>query len=273
MSPTTSSESDRLAARFAAWKRSGRRALIPYITAGYPDRTATAGLLAAFVRAGADVIELGVPFSDPVADGPTIQRSSQRALEGGVTLPWVLETLAAFRAHCDVPVVLFSYLNPILRLGEDRFIAEAVAAGADGVLVTDLPLGADVALERTLECSELALVRLIAPTTPAQRAAAIAARAQGFLYYIARTGVTGATAYIRDALPAEIRALRAVTRVPIAVGFGISTPAQAARLAGIADGVVVGSALIDALDRGGPHAAERLLRAMRTAMDTSSAAG
>jgi len=267
VSQTTSSESDRLAARFAAWRRSGRQALIPYITAGYPDRAATAGLLAALVRAGADVIELGVPFSDPVADGPTIQRSSQRALEAGVTLPWVLEVLAAFRAASDVPVVLFTYLNPVLRLGVDRFIADAVAAGADGVLVTDLPLGADDALESTLESSDLALVRLVAPTTPAARAAAIAARAQGFLYYIARTGVTGATAHIRAALPAELRALRAVSRVPIAVGFGISTPAQAAQLAGIADGIVVGSAIIDALDHGGPDAAERLLRGMRAAMD------
>ncbi|MCI0435331.1 MAG: tryptophan synthase subunit alpha [Gemmatimonadetes bacterium] len=267
MSPTISSEPDRLTARFAAQRAAGRRALIPYITAGYPDKAATGDLLGAFERSGADVIELGVPFSDPVADGPTIQRSSQRALEAGVDLAWVLESVAAFRTSSDLPVVLFSYLNPILRMGVDRFIAESVSAGADGVLITDLPVGAHDALERTLEASDLALVRLVAPTTTAERAAAIARRAQGFLYYIARTGVTGATDRLRAALPHELSALRATTRVPIAVGFGISTPQQAAHVARSADGVVVGSALIDALDSGGEAAAASLLHAMREEID------
>jgi tryptophan synthase alpha chain len=249
-------------------RRAGRRALIPYITAGYPQLETTASLLTALVHAGADVIELGVPFSDPVADGPTIQRSSQRALENGVTLSWVLDLLASFRERHEVPVVLFTYLNPVLRHGAARFLSDATAAGAQGVLLTDLPVGADAALESAFESSELALIRLIAPTTSRARALEIAARAQGFLYYIARMGVTGATSTLREALPQELAALRSVTDVPIAVGFGISTPEHAAAVAKVADGVVVGSALIDALDRGGEKAASDLIRSLRSAIDS-----
>jgi tryptophan synthase alpha chain len=224
--------------------------------------------MGALVDAGADVIELGVPFSDPVADGPTIQRSSQRALERGVTLADVIETLARFRqSGADTPVVLFTYLNPVLRYDPDRFVRDGLLAGADGVLMTDLPVGADPALERMLDDSALAHVRLVAPTTPPPRAKAIAATAQGFLYYISRLGVTGATQRLRDELPGEIEALRAVSGVPVAVGFGISTGAQAAAVGSVADGVVVGSALIDAIDRGGPDAAASLLRELRAGLD------
>lgn len=265
-SPTTSSSSDRLAARLTDWRAAGRTALIPYMTAGYPTRAATDEILAMLVRAGADVIELGVPFSDPVADGPTIQRSSQRALEHGVTLEWTLDAAARFRAEHDTPIVLFSYLNPILRYGADRFIDDAVAAGIDGVLLTDLPVASDPAIEQTFERSPLSLIRLIAPTTPPERALEIARRAQGFLYYIARTGVTGATALLREELPRELAALRAVTTVPIAVGFGISTPAQAAEIARLADGIVVGSALIDALDSGGVAGAEQFVTTLKDAI-------
>jgi tryptophan synthase alpha chain len=267
-SPTTSSEPTTLAGRFAAWRAAGRTALIPYITAGYPELEATPRLLDALVEAGADILELGVPFSDPVADGPTIQRSSQRALERGASLTWTLDVLRDFHArHESVPVVLFTYLNPVLRYGVDRFLDDAVAAGASGVLVTDLPLGSDDALEGRFESSPLALVRLIAPTTAPERARRIAARAQGFLYYIARLGVTGASASVRDTLSREVEALRAVATVPVAVGFGISTPAQAAAVGRVADGVVVGSALIDALDRGGESEASGLVRALRRALD------
>jgi tryptophan synthase alpha chain len=248
--------------------RSGRRLLIPYITAGYPDPEGTPGLLRALVRAGADVIELGVPFSDPVADGPTIQRSSQRALERGVTLAWVLGVLREFRAGgADTPVVLFTYLNPVLRFGVDRFVTAAAEAGADGVLITDLPAGADPDLEKTLGDSALAHIRLVAPTTPPVRARELAAGAQGFLYYISRLGVTGATRNLRAELAGEVMALRAAASVPIAVGFGVSTGEQAAALGRIADGVVVGSALIDALDRGGTAAAEALLDELRAGLD------
>jgi len=270
-SGTTSSETDRLAARFRAWRDAGRRALIPYLTAGYPTPGQTVDLLRRLEAAGADIIELGIPFSDPLADGPTIQRASQRAVEQGVTLASCLEALGEFRSGSTVPVVLFSYLNPILAYGADRFIRDAVAAGADGVLVTDLPEGADDALEEQFERSDLALIRLIAPTTAPERARWIASRAQGFIYYISRTGVTGARHALPPGLADEVAALRAVATVPVAVGFGISTPEQAAAVARVADGVVVGSALLDALDRGGVAEAESFLRGLRAAVDAVGA--
>lgn len=266
MSPITSSDPDPLAPWFARWRAARHPALIPYITAGYPTVADTAALLAVLADAGADIIELGVPFSDPVADGPTIQRASQRAIEQGVTLGSVLELLTAFRAHRDTPVVLFSYLNPVLAYGTGRFCTDAVAAGAQGLLLTDLPLGGDPGLEVMLEASPLALVRLVAPTTPAERALRIAERAQGFVYYIARLGVTGAGHELRPELVRELRALRQQTSTPLAVGFGVSTPAHAALLAREADGVVVGSALIDALDAGGTRAAAALVASLRRAL-------
>jgi tryptophan synthase alpha chain len=266
-SPSTSPERDPLVPHFAAWRAAGRRALIPYITAGYPEPARTLPLLRELAAAGADLIELGIPFSDPVADGPTIQRSSQRALDQGVDLPSVLETLSRFRTSEGTPVVLFTYLNPVLAYGVSRFLADAVAAGAQGVLLTDLPVGSDPALESSFEAAPLALIRLIAPTTVPDRAREIAARAQGFLYYISRTGVTGARDSLRTELAREVETLRAFSPVPVAVGFGISTPAHAAAVARVADGVVVGSALIDALDRGGVASAAALVRDMRAAMD------
>jgi tryptophan synthase alpha chain len=267
VSPITSSDRDPLASYFAPWRSAGRTALIPYLTAGYPTAAHTAELLAALAGAGADIIELGVPFSDPVADGPTIQRSSQRALEQGTTLDSVLDLLASFRSHFATPVVLFSYLNPVLARGVERFCGEAVAAGAQGLLLTDLPLGGDPPLEEMLEQSPLSLVRLIAPTTPPERALRIAERAQGFVYYIARLGVTGAGRDLRPAVVGELQALRARTSTPVAVGFGVSTPEHARLLASAADGVVVGSALIDALDAGGITAAAALIASLRRGLD------
>src|SRR5690606_38243549 len=250
-SATTSSETDRLAARFRAWRDAGRHALIAFVTAGYPAPGQTVDLLRRLEAAGADVIELGVPFSDPVADGPTIQRASQRAMEQGATLAWCLEAVGAFRAGSTVPVVLFGCPIPFRAYGADRLMREAVAAGVDGVLITDLPEGADDALEERFERSDLALIRLIAPTTSPERARWIAGRAQGFIYYISRTGVTGARQVLPPGLADEVATLRAAAAVPVAVGFGISTPEQAAAVAKVADGVVVGSALLNVLDRGG----------------------
>lgn len=269
VSPTTSSDVDPLALRFAAWRAAGRCALIPYVTAGYPERGATAGLLDVLAETGADVIELGVPFSDPVADGPTIQRSSQRALEHGVNLHWTLGELHSFHERHDVPVVLFSYLNPIIGYGVDRFIEDAAAAGAAGVLVTDLPAGGDADLERRFQQAPFSFIRLAAPTTPPARLLEIAAGAQGFLYYVGRMGVTGARQELRAETLAEVAALREQAGVPVAVGFGISTAEQAAAIARVADGVVVGSALIDALDRDGDAGVAAMLRALRSAIDAA----
>jgi tryptophan synthase alpha chain len=269
VSPTTSSELDPLASLFERLRGARRRALIPYVTAGYPSPDAMPALLDALVSGGADIIELGVPFSDPVADGPTIQRASHTALEHGVSLGWTLDALRAFRLRHDVPVVLFSYLNPILRHGVDRFVADATAAGAAGVLITDLPAGVDEALERVFQEAPLAFIRLVAPTTPRDRLLEIAATAQGFLYYVATLGVTGARVAMREATLDEVAALRAVSAVPVAVGFGVSTPAHAAAVARVADGVIVGSALIDALDRDGVGGVERLVSELRAAMDAA----
>ena len=239
---------------------------MPYLTCGFPHPDDTPALLDALADAGADVIELGVPFSDPVADGPTIQRASQRALEHGVTLAHTLAVLEDFRARRDTAVVIFTYLNPLLRYGAARFAEDAVRAGANGVLVTDLPAGGDDALEATLD-AHLPLIRLIAPTTSPTRAREIASRARGFIYYIARMGVTGARTELRADLDAELAALRQLTDLPIAVGFGISTPAQAASVARTADGVIVGSALIDVVEQEGAAGAKRLIAGMRSALD------
>jgi tryptophan synthase alpha chain len=247
--------------------------LVPYLTAGFPERGSTVGLMNALVAAGSDIIELGIPFSDPLADGPTIQASSQVALEGGASLGTTLEALRRFRdTDPDTPVVVFTYLNPVVRHGVARFIEDAVNAGADGVLVTDLPLDADPALEAALEGSPLALVRLVAPTTGRERALRIAERAQGFLYYISRAGVTGVRSDLRVGLAEEVRAIRAAAVVPVVVGFGISTPAQAAEVAAVADGVVVGSALIDAIRHGGEASARELMVGLRAALDRAGPA-
>lgn len=265
--PTTSSDAGRIPARFADMRAQGRKVLSPYFTAGYPTPAETVALLERMVRAGADMIELGVPFSDPLADGPTIQRSSQRALEAGASLEGTLRALAEFRERHETPVVLFSYLNPILAYGVDRFLDAAVAAGADGLLITDLPMDGNPALEASFESSPLSFIRLIAPTTPPDRAREIARRAQGFIYYISRTGVTGESMALREGLTREVAALREVSALPVAVGFGISTPAQAAEVARVADGIIIGSALINVLDREGPEGMERWLRGIREAMD------
>ncbi len=204
-----------------------------------------------------------MPFSDPVADGPTIQRASQVALEQGATLEWTLAQLRRFRAEHDTPVIIFTYLNPILRYGWPRFIDDAVQAGAQGVLITDLPVGADAQIEQAIEASPLALIRLLAPTTEPQRMHEIASRAQGFLYYIARMGVTGARSELPPELIGAVKNLKAVTDVPIAVGFGVSSSKQVRAIGEVADAVVIGSALIDAIGRGGASEVESFLRSLQ----------
>jgi len=259
-----------LATSWAALRQHGRVALIPYVTAGFPDAGATRAFLGGAADAGADLIELGVPWSDPVADGPVIQASSHASLTGGTTLASVLDLLAANRPQ--VPVILFSYLNPILAFGIERFAIRARDAGAAGVLVTDLPVGADPAVEAQLRTTGLPLVRLVAPTSTPERLRLIAAASEGFVYLVARLGVTGRTdaqTHKRTALAERIAELRAVTSLPVAVGFGISDPADAARVAALADGVVIGSALVERMQQGGATAALGWLREVRTAMDAA----
>lgn len=256
--------------RFAQRRSEGRAALIPYLTVGYPDTRQSAECLTAIAEAGADIIELGIPFSDPLADGPTIQAASFTALQNGMTVEGTLVALRSFRASWDTPVVLFSYLNPILQYGMGRFISDAAEAGAQGLLLTDLPAGVDPDLEGEVQDGPLDFIRLLAPTTEPDRVPRVAEGGQGFLYYISRTGVTGASRQLRDGLAGELQALREAVELPIAVGFGISTPEQAAMVARIADGVVVGSALITALSSGGPDGAGELVASFRAAMDEAA---
>jgi tryptophan synthase alpha chain len=226
----------------------GAAGFIPFVTHGFPSPADTPRLLTTLADAGADVIELGVPFSDPLADGPTIQRASWQALKQGVTLSATLDLVS--RVSADLPpIVIFSYLNPVLRMGVSRFLDRAEKAGAAGLLITDLPVGTHPELERRLAASRLDLIPLVAPTTPPDRLETIIGRASGFLYYISRLGVTGARESLDRGLRARVEELRSHVRLPVAVGFGVSTPEQARAVAEIADGVVVGSALIAALER------------------------
>ncbi len=260
----------RLERRFAELRDAGRAAFVPYLTHGFPSPVDTPRLLRRLVDAGADVIELGVPFSDPLADGPTIQRASERALEHGVTLDEVLGLVEELSDELP-PIVLFSYLNPILHMGVDRFAERAARAGAAGVLVTDLPVGSDPALEERLAGAGPDLIRLIAPTTGEERLDGIAGTASGFLYYVSRTGVTGERAELAAGLEEAVAALRRRVRLPVAVGFGVSRPEQARAVARVADGVVVGSALISALERGEDEFAE-LAAELADAVDETSSA-
>jgi tryptophan synthase alpha chain len=261
---TTSSD---LATRFAECRAASRSALIAYVTAGHPDPEESVDVIAAVAEAGADIIEVGVPFSDPMADGPVIQASSQTALAAGMTLDRTFEIAA--RAKPGVPLVLFSYLNPLLSGGDDA-LQRASDAGFSGVLVTDLPVGADTEREAWLGDGPLAFVRLVAPTTPVSRMQEIARHGRGFVYLISRTGVTGMRDQLPDDLAETVARLRSVCSLPIAVGFGIARPDQAAAVGRIADGVVVGSALVKAIDEGGVKAAEVLTRSLSTALRSSS---
>ena len=241
----------RIARRFRELSEAGELGLIPYITAGDPSLEATEKIVLAAAAAGADAIELGVPFSDPVADGPTIQRASERALRGGTTLPGVLELVGRLRARTAVPLVLFGYFNPILQMGLERFGTAAAAAGADGVLVTDMTPEESDEYRAAMRARGLDTIFLAAPTSTDARLERIAACSSGFLYLVSRMGVTGAREALPEELPALARRARRFTKLPIAVGFGISLPEHVSVLGGIADAAVVGSALVAEIEKAG----------------------
>jgi tryptophan synthase alpha chain len=238
----------RIPRRFEALRASGELGLVAYITAGDPSLAATLQFVRALAEAGADIIELGIPFSDPLADGPTIQRASERALKSGTTLAHVLELVRQIRASAapanETPLILFSYFNPILQMGLERFASAAASAGADGILATDLTPEESEDYRRIMKTHHVDTVFLGAPTSTEDRLAKIAACSSGFLYLISRTGVTGA----KDSLPADLpnllRRARGVTQLPLAVGFGISLPGHVSILGGLADAAVVGSAFV-----------------------------
>jgi len=225
-------------------------ALVVYVTCGDPDLATTRDIVLAAIEAGADVIELGVPFSDPVADGPVIQRASERALRHGTSLGQVLTLAAEVRQHAQsTGLIIFSYLNPILRMGLEKFCAVARYAGVDGVLVTDLPVEEAGAYLQAMRANDLAPVFLAAPTSPDERLKRIAQASRGFVYAVSRTGVTGARQQLAEDAQKLVRRLRRVTKLPIAVGFGISTAEQFAAVGEFADAVVVGSAIVETIER------------------------
>jgi len=234
----------RIQQRFAALREAGELGIVAYLTAGDPSLDATLEFVLALADAGADVMELGVPFSDPLADGPTIQRASERALKSGTTLAGVLDLVRRIRKTSEVPLVLFSYFNPILQMGIEKFASAAEAAGADGVLATDLTLEESEDYRRVLRAHHLDAIFLGAPTSTDERLAKIANCSSGFLYLISRTGVTGAKDTLPDDLPALLCRARAASKLPLAVGFGISLPGHVSLLGGLADAAVVGSALV-----------------------------
>ena len=249
-----------IAEAFARPRAERRAALIAYVVAGDPDRETTLAVIDALTAAGVDLIELGIPYGDPLADGPTIAAAAQRALDGGTRMAGAIALAAEARARGAAPILYFTYLNPIDRYGPERFAREAAASGAVGAIVPDVPLEELSAFGPPLRAAGLAIPLLIAPTTPAERAERIAAASSGFLYLVSRLGVTGARREPDVAwAAASIGRLRAVTALPVAVGFGISTPAHAAAVGAVADGVIVGSALIDAY--AGTRGAEAARRA------------
>jgi tryptophan synthase alpha chain len=264
MSHTTEVDPSPIAERFRALRAARRRALVPYITGGHPDADRTVELLHALTEAGADVIELGLPFSDPMADGPVIQASSQQALERGMHFDALLELVS--RARVRVPIVLFTYLNPVLAAGADALV-RAADAGFAGLLITDLPVGSDPELEARITSGPLSFIRLVAPTTPLERMREISEKGSGFVYLISRLGVTGVRDDLPPELPATVQRFRDAATLPVCVGFGVSRPEQAAAIARIADGVVVGSAIVRAAGES-VEAAAALTASLRAAVDS-----
>jgi tryptophan synthase alpha chain len=235
---------NRLETTFARLKATGETALIAYIMAGDPSLQETERLVLELERAGADIIELGVPFSDPIADGPVIQRAAERALRSGTSLKKILVLVASLRTRTQIPLVLMAYYNSIHAFGESEFCRAAAGAGVDGLIVPDMPFEEAGALDAHASAAGLCLIYLLAPTSTPDRRAAVARRSRGFVYYVSLTGITGATLTDVDGVRKNVARIRKVTPIPIAVGFGVATPEDAAKVGEIADGVIVGSAIV-----------------------------
>jgi tryptophan synthase alpha chain len=255
-------EMSRIEAKFAELSRRGETALIPFVTAGDPDAETTLEILRILEQSGADCIELGVPFSDPMADGPTIQRASERALKKGTSLPRVLEIARRLRRTSEIPLILFGYYNPFFRYGLGRFTRDAKAAGVDAILCVDLPPEESGELTRWTVARGLDAIFLLSPTSGEERIRLVARTGGGFIYYVSVTGVTGARQRFHNHLREQVARVRRYTSLPVGVGFGISTPAQAAWIASFADAAVVGSALIEVMERAGQNK-EKVKRAGR----------
>lgn len=268
MSSSNTNGRFRITAAFEKAKQTQSAALMPYFTLGFPDIATSLAVVEA-IAPYSDLLELGVPFSDPLADGPTIQRSTQIALENGTTTAVCLQTLRQLRERgIQTPVLLMGYYNPILAYGIDRYVQDAAAAGADGFIVPDLPPEEATELQKTAESAGLALVYFLAPTSNTARIDLVAQQANGFLYLVSLTGVTGARATVQGDLAEFVGRVRQKTAVPLAVGFGISTPQQAAEVGRVADGVIVGSALVTAVDQATdkPAAARQFVQSLQQAL-------
>ena len=263
----------RIGPRFEALAQEGRAALMMYLTIGYPERESALELVPALVEAGADMIELGVPFSDPLADGATVQRAAHTALLNGVNVAYCLQTVRELRARgVDVPMVFMGYYNPMLQFGLQRFCAEAAGAGLDGLIVPDLPPEESTELHAACRAHDLDLIFMLAPTSTPGRIAEIAELASGFIYCVSLTGITGARAELPAELPAFLERVRAATSLPLAVGFGISEARHARQVAEIADGVVVGSALLNIVERAAEHstqAVREFVASLRAGVDAA----
>lgn len=249
--PVEMNEMSRIEATFAVLKQRQETALIPFITAGDPDLDVTAELILTLAEAGADLIELGVPFSDPMADGPTIQAASERALAAGTTLVGILQLVADVRKKTQIPLILMGYYNPVFCYGADRFARDAAAAGVDALLLVDLPPEETDEISAAMRESGINLITLLAPTTPRERMKRLAAAAEGYLYYVSMTGVTGAQKISPEDIRVTVEDLKGMTDVPVGVGFGITTAAEARAVGSFADGVVVGSALVKIIEEHG----------------------
>ncbi len=249
--PVEMNEMSRIEATFAVLKQRQETALIPFITAGDPDLDVTAELILTLAEAGADLIELGVPFSDPMADGPTIQAASERALAAGTTLVGILQLVADVRKKTQIPLILMGYYNPVFCYGADRFARDAAAAGVDALLLVDLPPEETDEISAAMRESGINLITLLAPTTPRERMKRLAAAAEGYLYYVSMTGVTGAQKISPEDIRVTVEDLKEMTDVPVGVGFGITTAAEARAVGAFADGVVVGSALVKIIEENG----------------------
>jgi len=256
----------RIADKFAELKKNNKKALITFITAGDPDLKMTGNLIPEMERCGADIIELGVPFSDPMADGPTIQKSSERALASGTTLEAILLMVKSVRKRTNIPIILMGYFNPVYRYGARKFVDEAVDAGVDGVLLVDLPPEEAGSFKAETSAKGLDVIFLLAPTSDNGRIDKVARIGSGFIYYVSVTGVTGARKNVDESVFSSVAKIRDCVNLPVAVGFGISDPAQASAVANVADGVVVGSALVKMFENYGGEELKTMVGQLITAL-------
>lgn len=260
--------STRIAKRFESIRKEGKKAFIPYLMAGDPFLERTAELIDMLERSGADIIELGVPFSDPVADGPVIQEAAERARKAGVTLRKVLTFVKEIRKKTDIPLILMTYYNPVFKYGEEAFMRDASEAGVDGIIVPDMPAEEGGILEPLSKKYKVDLILLAAPTSGEDRLKKIARTSSGFIYFVSITGITGAKLALGEKVKDSIQSLKKFSgnKKPVAVGFGVSTPAEAAQVAGLADGVIIGSAIVKKAKEGDLHALLEYLESLRKAI-------